>query len=175
MTDLARTPNRDAHTDAMLMWQESCEFVAAACDTPWYRTPRLHLAAHGVELALKSHLRARGYSIAQLINIGHSLVKCLAHCEQLGLSMSEDKDVLGCFQFMSEAHANHEWRYGHKDHPPHMEYEEWSVVARWALGAAIPAVAENAADDPVKIPQFKSRMAVQIDRAFQPAHADFRS
>ena len=45
--------------------------------------------------------------------------------------------------FLGEAHANHEWRYAHLDHPPHMERKDWIIVAEWALRSSITAVAAD--------------------------------
>jgi hypothetical protein len=45
-----------------------------------------HVAAQGVEFALKAFLRARGVSVARLREeFGHSLARALAHGEALGL------------------------------------------------------------------------------------------
>jgi hypothetical protein len=45
-----------------------------------------HVGAQGVEFALKSFLRARGMSVAQLrAEVGHSIMKALARSEALGL------------------------------------------------------------------------------------------
>ena len=70
--------------------------------------------------------------------------------------------------FLSEAHANHEWRYAHTDRPPHMEREDWISVAEWALRAALRAVAENAAQDPEKIDATVWRMEQDVLRALNP-------
>jgi hypothetical protein len=164
---MGRTPDREAHTDSMLVWQEACQFLGAACEIPNYRTPRLHLAAHGIELALKSHLRANGYTLEQLRQVGHSLAKCLDHCKALGMAAPSDDDLHRLF-FLSEAHVDHEWRYAHTDRPPHMEWADWIIVAEWALRAAIPAVARDSADDSSKVPKFEWRMGVQVADALDP-------
>jgi len=45
-----------------------------------------HLAAQGIEFALKAHLRAKGVTMALLrTEIGHSLTKALAQCEAQGM------------------------------------------------------------------------------------------
>lgn len=45
-----------------------------------------HVGAQGIEFALKSFLRARGMSVAQLrAEVGHSLMKALARSEEMGL------------------------------------------------------------------------------------------
>ena len=162
-----RTPDREAHTDSMLMWHEATTFIAAAVAIPHYRTPRLHLAAHGIELALKSHLRATGYTLDQLQRIRHSLVTALNRCVALGMVEPSDDDRHR-LRFLSDAHANHEWRYAHTDKPPHMDWSDWISVAAWSLRAAIPAVATNTAKHSTEVPVYKRRMEVDVVRALNP-------
>jgi hypothetical protein len=46
-----------------------------------------HVGAQGIEFALKSFLRARGMTVAQLrAEVGHSLMKALARSEEKGLA-----------------------------------------------------------------------------------------
>ena len=111
-------------------------FIQAANEIPHYRTQRLHLAAHGIELALKSFLRAKGYTLDKLRALGHSLRAAVRDCKKHGMT-PPSVDDWDRINFLSEAHANHEWRYAHTDRPPHMEREDWISVAEWALRAAL--------------------------------------
>lgn len=160
-----RKPDREANTPAMLLWREATEFAAAALLIPKYRTAQLHLAAHAVELALKAHLRAKGYTLEQLrLQIGHSLVTAQERCQALGL-VAPVADVQLRLDFMAEAHIKHEWRYAHLDRPPHMAWDEWLVVVEWALYAAIPAVAAVTASHALGVPAYEKRMARDVRKA----------
>jgi hypothetical protein len=168
---MPHTPDREAHTSCMLMWQEAAGFVKAAGEIPHYRTPRLHLATHGIELALKSHLRANGYTLDQLRALGHSLLKSLTRCKRLGFELPS-MDNMDRLRLLSKAHAAHEWRYAHTDRPPHMEWGDWVLVADWALSAAIPAVGRATVDDVRKIPNFERRMRTMVVEAVDPRERD---
>lgn len=146
-------PDREANTPPMLLWTEALGFAAAASeltplrdgaydDRPFrFRTPTLHLAAHSIELAMKSFLRAKGRSLAELIRLRHSLIDILEACKALGMDAPTELDR-HYLNFLSEAHENHDFRYVHLDHPPHMERADWARLAEWALRAAIPAVSD---------------------------------
>jgi hypothetical protein len=104
--------------------------------------PALHLAGHSIELALKSHLRAKGHSLSDLSRIRHSLMGALDACKLLGIEAPSEMDW-HYLNFLSEAHEHHEFRYSHLDHPPYMEREDWARLAEWALRVAAPAVAAS--------------------------------
>jgi len=47
-----------------------------------------HVGAQGIEFALKAFLRAREMTVAQLrLDVGHSLMKALARCEEKGMAL----------------------------------------------------------------------------------------
>ena len=167
-----QTPDREAHTPAMLLWAEALRFADAATvltpvnDTRFrFRTPALHLAAHSIELAMKSFLRAEGCSLEELIRLRHSLVDILAACEARGMQALADADgpYLG---FLSEAHEQQEFRYPHLNRPPHMEREDWARLAEWALRAAIPAVSD--ATPPAG--SLSGTMLARVDKVFAADH-----
>jgi hypothetical protein len=141
--------------------------IQAANEIPNYRTQRLHLAAHGIELALKSFLRANGYTLNRLRGLGHSLTAAVKDCKALGMAQpsADDWDRI---EFLSEAHVNLEWRYAHTDRPPHMEWRDWISVAGWALRSAIPAVAENSAEKG-KVRACERRMERMVMEALNPS------
>jgi len=49
-------------------------------------TPQYYLVCHGIELALKSFLRAHGFNASRLKKLGHALGKCLGKAQQCGLA-----------------------------------------------------------------------------------------
>jgi hypothetical protein len=166
--------NREGHTPAILLWTDALSFIDAAhqltrFDVPpldsekmRHRTPRLYLATHGIELAMKSHLRANGSTLRQLTGLGHSLTKTLAACLSTDMEAPSEQRHRA-LEFLSVAHERHEFRYGHTDHPPHMDHRNWINVALWALRAAIPAVAADTVSA-TEYGTFKKAMTVQISR-----------
>jgi hypothetical protein len=141
---------REASTPPLLLWNEALRFAAgagvlsAAGRAPheplYYRCQALYLACHGIELALKSHLRAKEFSLRRLINIGHSLTKALERSIGTGME-PPPAEILHRIRFLSAAHEEHVFRYAHLHRPPHMDRADWIVVTTWSLRTAIPAVA----------------------------------
>jgi hypothetical protein len=134
------------------MWTEGLLYLEAARTlTPsdknhHFRSPTLQLAAHGIELALKSFLRAHKYSLHELQKLGHELVAIAAVCEAQGMTPLGDSVDRVFFEFMSDAHVDQEFRYVHLDRPAHVHCDDWNLYAKWALNAAIEAVASTEKD-----------------------------
>lgn len=165
--------DREIHTPAMLIWTEALTFIRAANQLTEYRTPQLHLAAHGTELALKAHLRAKRYPLKHLTQLGHSLTDALAECNKTGMEWPHP-EVLRPLEFLSAAHEAHEFRYAHVSRPPHMDRSDWIVAATWALRSAIPAVARRHAGKKTKdVPGIVNAMNWHVTRSrFPNAHWD---
>jgi len=162
--------DRETHTPALLLWNEALSFIRAAYQLAElkYRTPQLHLATHGTELALKAHLRAKKYTLKRLTQIGHSLTDALAECNGTGME-APPAYVLRMLKFLSEAHEDHEFRYAHLKRPPHMDRQDWIVPATWALRSAIPAVAKDEAGKKTSdIPAIENAMRRHLTRSRFP-------
>jgi hypothetical protein len=173
-----KKPNREGHTSSMLLWTEALSFVDAAHELTRfdgktlneellrYRTPRLHLVSHGVELAMKAHLRANGFTLRELKRLGHSLTKLLSVC--LGNDIEAPSEQRHrALEFLSAAHEQHDFRYGHTDHPPHMGHRHWIKVASWALRAAAPAVAADTVPAAEYV-SLKRAMLAKTSKLLQP-------
>lgn len=138
----------------MLLWTDALSFIDAAnaltrydelprrSEVERYRNPRLHLVTQGIELAMKSFLRAKGWALDRLIHLGHSLTRILEACEALEMKRPSEENRRA-LEFLSAAHEHHEFRYGHTDRPQHMDRPDWISLAVWGLRAAIPAVAAD--------------------------------
>ena len=168
--------DRERSTPALLLWTQALEFVRAANQLTEYRTPQLHLAAHGTELALKAHLRAKKQTLKDLADLRHSLVDALTACNKTGMEWPPP-EVLRPLKFLSAAHEQQEFRYAHLHRPPHMDRRDWIVPAIWALRSAITAVAKNhAGKKPKNIPEFERAMNLHVTRScFPSAHWDAKT
>jgi HEPN domain-containing protein len=76
---------RERHTSAVLMYGQAMEFLESAKRLASNDTPALFLACHGLELALKSYLRAKGAPLTKLRAIRHSIIAALNDCVAQGL------------------------------------------------------------------------------------------
>jgi len=145
---------READASAMLMWNDALSSIDAAnqlgAEEMRFGTVRLHLVTRGIELAMKSLLRARGWTLDRIqTELGHSLNDILAALANLGTKPPTGA-VRSWLELLSEARERRELRYAHTDHPTHMDRSDWIVAAEWALRAAIPAVAEAEAGKDAK-------------------------
>jgi hypothetical protein len=73
----------DLRTTALGLWRFAYDYLKAAQTlddadpNPWVPSNVTHqCACQGIELAYKSYMRARGKTVKDLIDIGHSLMKC---------------------------------------------------------------------------------------------------
>ena len=104
--------------------------------------PVMFLVAHSVELALKSYLRYRGATLAEIKGLSHNLLDCWQEAVEKGIeevvNLSEDDlHVLG---LISDLHASTELRYiqtGFKHFPVFGPLE---TMARKILDAVCPLV-----------------------------------
>jgi hypothetical protein len=81
-----------------------------------------------MELAVKSHLRARGYSLKHLMGIGHSLCRALSQAASTGMAPPPDR-VQRIFAFAETVHFRNEYRYPHLHKPLVIEGMAWSSLA----------------------------------------------
>jgi hypothetical protein len=132
--------DRETHTGPMFMWQQAKDFLLAARKLG-DGLPATFLGCHGIELALKSYLRAHGMKIAELQRINHSLLRGLNQCVQRGMD-EPPSDVWRVFDRANQVHVAEEHRYGHTYHPRLIATHYLLSAGRWSLGAAATAVAE---------------------------------
>ncbi|MFH1342867.1 MAG: hypothetical protein ABIL01_16950 [Pseudomonadota bacterium] len=96
------------------LFQRAAEYLAAfkqldGCE-PSYDYPKYFLAAHSLELTLKSYLAANEVCKEDLINrYSHSLGKLLSKCESLGLRCPAE--LRGYVGAMAAINCDHDFRY----------------------------------------------------------------
>jgi len=138
---MATNQERESATPAMLLWQTASQFLHASKKLGTDYVPARYLACHGIELALKSHLRARGYRLGQLIDIGHSIDRALRAANSTGMKQPPMR-VLYTLEFAEEIHFKHEYRYPHLHRPKFIESVYLIYAGAWALREAADAVVE---------------------------------
>ena len=119
-------------------------------------------ACQSIELALKSYLCARGFTIEQLIRVGHSLLKCLAETTKAKLRPPLSNEQIDTIALADRYYRKHEFRYiviGAKDYPDLRPLFQAGAVI---LDAAAPAVAQGAK----KPERLLHRMRVEISESF---------
>jgi hypothetical protein len=132
--------DRESRTAPMFIWQQAKDFLQAAREIG-DGLPATFLGCHGIELALKSHLRARGMKIEELRRINHSLLRGLNQCIQRGMD-EPPSDVWRVFDRANKVHVTDEHSYGHTHHPRLIATHYLLLAGRWSLVASATAVAE---------------------------------
>jgi hypothetical protein len=91
--------------DDVLGKRKGYEIVAPA--------PVMFLVAHSIELALKSFLRFRGFTIDDLKKLSHRLDECWRVAKENGIEehVTLTEDDLGVLSLISDLHASTELRY----------------------------------------------------------------
>ena len=105
-------------TAALALWRYSHDYLKAAqalCQTNLIACDEsqalYHLAAQGIEFALKSFLRARGVSQDDLsTHMGHSLADALQEAIVRGLPLPP-VNVVSAIQFIAPHHRNDQFHY----------------------------------------------------------------
>lgn len=122
-----------------MLWSYSLQFVSAAQKLGTDHLPPLYLACHATELALKSHLRAKGYSLERLrsLEIGHKIAVAASQALETGMRKPPAR-IGDALAFADAVHRNHDYRY------PHAGVETVSLwyfvlAAGWALREAAPS------------------------------------
>ena len=150
---------RERHTSALLMWNQGKCFLMAAKyvaegkprERGSFDHPAQFLACHGIELVLKSFLRAKGSRLAKLRReIGHSLIEALDRCIATGMEKPVP-EIDRILEFAEAAHTSHEFRYGHVYHPLHIDVADLLRTGSWALESTAFAVAQSHGDNSAKV------------------------
>ena len=143
----ARSTVESRRTAALALWRYGHDYLKAAqrlSDTDSIACNEsqavYHLAAQGIEFALKSFLRARGVTPEDLsTRVGHSLLDALEEAVARDLSLPP-VEVMRAIQFIAPHHRDDQFRY------VAAKYGEFPAVAplltagTWVLGQIAPAV-----------------------------------
>jgi hypothetical protein len=88
--DEARTTPIGIFNTAISYWKAADALEGLALKTPRNHAPIRFLYFHALELYLKAYLRAHGYTVKRLEEIGHSFKKMTNHALVSGLNLVED-------------------------------------------------------------------------------------
>jgi hypothetical protein len=105
-------------TTALAFWRYAHDYLRVAralCEQHKIRRAEsqavYHVAAQGLEFALKSFLRAKGVSPLMLrTEVGHSLARALERCTMLGLCVLPDASR-ACIDVLAPHHGDREFTY----------------------------------------------------------------
>jgi hypothetical protein len=165
---MTKAEHREAKTSAFTLWSYGAHFLGAAQRLGTDQLPALYLACHATELALKSHLRAHGYSVKKLASpeIGHQIAVALSLSLQTGMKRPP-KRVQSVLAFADAVHQNHDYRYPYAGVRP---LPIWCFVlaAGWALREAAPAVARSSPSIGVDVMRTRARAAIAWAQARSP-------
>jgi hypothetical protein len=128
-------------TAALALWRYGNDYLKAAqglCDdmriTCNESQVHYHLAAQGIEFALKSFLRAKGVTPSDLSErIGHSLLDALQEALALDLPSPPD-NVLRTIQFIAPHHRNDRFLYFVAADGDFPEFMSMLATGTWILG-----------------------------------------
>jgi hypothetical protein len=128
-------------TAALALWRYSHDYLKAAqalCETNSIACNEsqapYHLAAQGIEFALKSFLRARGVTPGDLSSrIGHSLLDALHEALARGLS-PPPAGVVHTIQFVAPHHRDDQFRYFAASHGEFPDLAPLLGAGTWILG-----------------------------------------
>jgi hypothetical protein len=108
------------------LWTIGNEFFQAAEYIPEEKrrlfSPCYYLLSHSIELTLKAFLRAKGYTVPELIEIGHDLGELLRHAELRGICgiVALEERHLDAIEIANAIYKEKEWEYrkrGFKEYP----------------------------------------------------------
>jgi hypothetical protein len=128
-------------TAALAMWRYSHDYLQAAqtlCETNSIACNEsqalYHLAAQGIEFALKSFLRARGVTPEDLsTRIGHSLLDALQ--EALARDLSPPPvEVVRAIRFIAPHHRDDQFHYVGPSHSKFPDLIPLLAAGTWILG-----------------------------------------
>jgi hypothetical protein len=128
-------------TAALALWRYSHDYLKAAqalCETNSIACNEsqapYHLAAQGIEFALKSFLRARGVTPEDLSSrIGHSLLDALHEALARGMS-PPPAGVVRTIQFVAPHHRDDQFRYFAASHGEFPDLAPLLGAGTWILG-----------------------------------------
>jgi hypothetical protein len=161
---------REASTSAFMLWSYGLQFLNASRKLGTNHLPALYLACHGIELGLKSHLRANGYSLHQLILIRHSVSEALSHAQRAGMRKPPAR-VSAVLEFVEEVHRDHEYRYPHAL-VQGIEARYLILGGGWALRAAAPAVSRTPGAVPLTVMRSKSAGLMDWAKSQAPSRSN---
>lgn len=128
-------------TAALALWRYSHDYLKAAqalCETNLVSLNEsqalYHLAAQGIEFALKSYLRARGVTPEELSSrIGHSLLDALQEALARDLP-APPVEVVRAIQFIAPHHRDDQFRYIAASYGEYAALAPLLDAGTWILG-----------------------------------------
>jgi hypothetical protein len=172
MTSSSR--NELKRTSPLALWRYAHDYLRAAQGL--CRQHRLsglesqapyHLAAQGVEFALKAFLRAKGATMARLrTEIGHSLTKALASAEAQNLPRVPDRSR-AAIAMIAACHQEKQFVYLLDSGSTFLDVEPLVDAGVWILDRIAPDVAEHfivhlAEDSSPPAPEFVRRLRADL-------------
>ena len=151
---------QEQHTPAIVMYRQAMEFLESAKRLDSNDTPALFLACHGLELALKAYLRAKGARLSQLRAIRHSIIAALNDCVAQGLA-SPPQVVADILTIVEWPHASYAYRYWSTYRQVIIDRRLLLRAGAWASCAVLPAVAQSAGLDPESVGYRKMQRAAK--------------
>jgi len=137
----AHVDDESRRTAALALWRYGNDYLKAAqglCDdmriTCNESQVHYHLAAQGIEFALKSFLRAKGVTPSDLsARIGHSLLDALQEALARDLPSPPEK-VLRTIQFIAPHHRDDQFLYFAEADGDFPEFMPMLAAGTWILG-----------------------------------------
>lgn len=169
-------------TAPLALWRYSAEYLRAAlhlCGPIHIRCAEsqvpYHIAAQGIEFALKAFLRARDASMASLTtDVGHSLPDALARCEALGLPLIPARFRQAIAE-VAPCHQNGQFVHLDTDADAFPKIEPLVDAGVWLLDQIAPDVVEHfavhlASDQSPSEPQLLQRLRADLSATSAGVH-----
>ena len=101
-------------------------------------TASYYLYGHSLELAYKSFLYTKGFSIDQLINIGHNLENALDNCISHGIkeSLVIDGDYIKVVKGINKYYSKKEFEYMTRTEKTYPQVEDVKAVVKKTINVA---------------------------------------
>lgn len=161
-------------TAPLALWRYAHEYLRAArglCREISVRCSEsqvpYHIAAQGIEFALKAHLRARGATMTELRDdIGHSLLAALTRSEALGLPAMPNRCRVAIAQ-VAPCHQNGQFVYMVTPARTFPDIDPLIDAGVWILDRIAPDVVEHfaghlAGDASPTVPEFLQRLRADL-------------
>ncbi len=144
------TSDEARRTAPLALWRYAHEYLRAArglCRQISVRCVEsqvpYHIAAQGIEFALKAHLRAKGVSMNALrTEVGHSLLAALTRCEALGLAPMPIR-CREAIAFVAPCHQNEQFVYPATPAKAFPDIDPLIDAGVWILDHIAPEVVEH--------------------------------
>ena len=172
--DCMTISDESRRTAPLALWRYAHEYLRAARGLTRQISVRCcesqvpyHIAAQGIEFALKAFLRTRGVTMAELsAEVGHSLLTALKRCEALGMPPLP----AACRAAIAEVAPCHQnGQFVHLDRPAkaYPDIDPLVDAGVWILDQIAPEVVEHfvrhlAGDSSPSAPQFLQRMRADL-------------